>query len=373
MRTTVLAAAGDSDLRSAFAVPRPRIPALSVTPGGRVIAAWDLRGDWRDLPGDFDIVHRTSGDAGRTWGPARFLRRHTPGHGFGDPSLLASSVSGDVLCFHTGSTGASFFTASAGRGLEVWLAVSHDDGDSWTYRDLTHELMPGDAAGMFAASGNGIELRRGPAAGRLLQPFVLRVGGEHFAAVARSDDGGRTWVLGERVGPGCDESKVVELDDGRVLLHCRATPRRRWAMSGDGGVTFGAHRPDPDLVDPGCNGGLTAWAGRTVCTLLDDERSRRRCALRWTAGDRWSDPVLIDDGAAGYSVASEMPDGTLGVAWESGDYDRILFARICREEVGWDGGPARLIPIHGGDGAAKNPVAAQDPDAPPRVCVPVGT
>lgn len=62
----MLARSGDPFEGSAFAVPCYRIPALAVTASGRVLAAWDVRLDWRDLPGDFDIALRHSDDHGRT-------------------------------------------------------------------------------------------------------------------------------------------------------------------------------------------------------------------------------------------------------------------------------------------------------------------
>ena len=62
-----------------------------------------------------------------------------------------------------------------------------------------------------------------------LQPFVLRdpQTKAHYAAIGASSDGGESWQLGNVIGPDCDEGKVVELTDGSILLHARATPRRR--------------------------------------------------------------------------------------------------------------------------------------------------
>ena len=76
MDTTILARTGDPLPGSAFDRPCYRIPALTVTRTGRLVAAWDVRADWRDLPGPFDIVYRTSDDHGRNWSKTRFLRPH---------------------------------------------------------------------------------------------------------------------------------------------------------------------------------------------------------------------------------------------------------------------------------------------------------
>lgn len=389
----VLARSGDPSPGSAFDAPCYRIPALAVTASGRLLAAWDVRADWRDLPGPFDLVVRHSDDHGRTWTSPRVLRLHDGEHGFGDASLIATA-SGRLLCWYVGSTGESFFSARAGGpGLELWLAVSDDDGLTWTHRDLTGVLRPAGVAGMFAASGNGVQLSGGQYAGRLLQPFVLRrpagtserdasradsagrvAGGSaaerevtqhfadvatHFAALAHSDDDGETWALASEIGPDCDESKVVETASGGVVLHARSRPRRRWAIAADGGLTFTTPVAHPALVDPGCNGGLCRWGDLLVCSLLDDERERRRLVVRTSAddGESWSDGVVVDTGAAGYSVLAPLADGALGLLYEAGDYAELVFRRITRAELGSDRSAPTLRP-RAGSGSARPPEVA---------------
>lgn len=369
LETKTLARTGEVALSSAFERPCYRIPALTVTASGRLVAAWDVRADWRDLPGPFDIVYRTSADNGETWTPPRHLRAHSGLQGFGDASLLTDPTSGDVLCWYVSSTGRSFFDADpglGGEGLRLWLARSVDDGETWSHRDLTDSLKPEWVTGMFASSGNGITLR----SGRLLQPFVMRdAEGAHWAAVAASDDGGETWTLGEPIGPDCDENKVVELPAAEgVLMHARATPRRRQAVSSDGGVSFTRPQPHPALVDPACNGGLTEWGDLLACSLLDDPDERRNLGLRFSSdgGVTWSDPVRIDTGASAYSVLAELADGSLGVVWEAGDYAAIRFARITEDEVdvdrlGTTEHSPTLVPVSSEGDSAKPPEVAPTP------------
>ncbi len=364
MEVTWLARSGTALPGLAGARTCYRIPALAVTATGRVVCMWDVREDWRDLPGAIDLVYRLSDDGGLTWGEVRVFRAHESERGYGDASLIADPASGRTWCWYVSSVGRSFFTAEEGPdgdGLDLWLASSTDDGLTWTHQDLTRELKPADVRGMFAASGNGIVLRGTEFAGRLVQPFVMRTGegdsAQHWAVAGWSDDGGESWRLGARIGPDCDENKVVETSSGGVLLHARARPRRRRAWSVDGGVTFGVPEVDPALVDPACNGGVTRWGDLLVCSLLDDERDRRRLVLRLSDDDgvTWGDPVVVDAGAAGYSVVAELPDGSLGLAYEAGDYEGVVFCRISRIEAGFDGGPVTLVPRHSSESAAKPP------------------
>lgn len=365
-------AARGRDVPSGDARSCHRIPALAADGRGHVVAAWDVRLDWRDLPGHIDIVLRRSGDAGRHWGAVDFLRRGTPQHGYGDASLTWHP-SGVLVCCYVGSTGRSFFTADTGpkgSGLELWVATSADGGRRWTHRDVTNALKPADVTGMFFSSGNGIVLSHEPYAGRIVQPAVLRRDDAHWAAMAISDDVGRTWRLGQVIGPDCDENKVVELSDGRLLLHARSAPRRRQAFSGDGGETWSAPVAHPALVDPGCNGGLARCAGVLVASGLDDESSRRRLVVRTSRdeGSTWSDPLVVDPGAAGYSTIVELSDGCLGMLYERGDYASMDLCRISAQELGLAGdGAATLRPRPALAGAAKPPEVGSTPPAGPSV------
>ncbi|MBM7825162.1 sialidase-1 [Arcanobacterium pluranimalium] len=340
---------------SAFSDPIYRIPALTTTASGRIILAYDVRSDWRDLPADFDIAYRYSDDGGRTWSEAAALRRHSTGHGFGDASLLTDPGTGNVLCWYVGSTGESYFSAKAGgAGLELWLAVSSDDGLTWQHHDHS-DLRPANVAGMFTSSGTGAALGDGT----LLQTFVARIDEQNYAICGRSTDQGATWVLGEPVGPDCDENKVVELDDGAVLLHARAMPQRRQAISRDHGQTFTTPVPVQELRDPACNGGLVRCGSILVASMCDDARYRRRLSLHISSDDgaTWSAPILIDDGASAYSALTLVDASTVGIAWEADDYQSIVFGTVgINELVEHVNGGAALKARQGRAGWAKPPV-----------------
>ncbi|NLE99077.1 MAG: exo-alpha-sialidase [Propionibacterium sp.] len=244
--------------------PCYRIPALAVTASGRVVLAYDVRTSPLDLPGPNGIAYRASDDAGRSWSEPRWLRRPEGEWGCGDPSLLALS-DGTLLCWYVSSDGTSFWDdQSPGGDWMLWVARSADGGETWVHADVTGFVWPDDAGSLFASSGNGIVL----ASGRILQPIVVRRRGtqHRYCAMAISDDDGVTWRLGAPVS-GCDETKVAQLPDGTVVLHSRATPSRLVAESRDGGETFTA--PRADVPEPGCNGGLTTLAdGRLACTVV---------------------------------------------------------------------------------------------------------
>ena len=356
---SLIVSVGEPFPGSAFASPIYRIPAIARTGSGRLVVCYDVREDWRDLPADFDIAVRFSDDDGATWSEPRVLRRHEPGHGFGDASLTWDPASGTLLCWYVGSTGESYFSASAGGpSLELWLAQSHDDGETWTHRDMS-ELRPKDVAGWFCSSGNGDA--RGD--GVVLQTIVERINDENYVVVAASRDSGERWELGEAIGPDCDESKILALQDGRLLLHARSQPKRREAWADGVGEKFTEPLPNTCLTDPACNGGLARVGRAIVASMCDDPVDRTRLALHVSLdhGETWSDSIVIDTGAAAYSAVVAMGDNRVGVVWEADDYRSIVFESFALSDLGvtssgWHADAVRVVPREGTPGAAKPPV-----------------
>ena len=219
-------------------------------------------------------------------------------NGYGDPSLLVDVETGRIFMFHAAGTRAGFFEAVAGLEPDddvqhCDLSFSDDDGLTWQHRRITAQLKlrpPGHAAGpspaitgIFAAAGQGIQVHTGPYRGRLVQQFVVLAGGEIMAASAFSDDHGENWTLGELIGARThgfspNENKVAALQDGRLLLHSRGTPRRLAAISDDGGATWSALRPVEDLPDPGDNGSLVRFDGLPSLASFAGRRHRRLAA-----------------------------------------------------------------------------------------------
>lgn len=332
LKTTLITGAVTPFPGSAFSSPLYRIPALAVTASGRILIAYDVREDWRDLPADFDIALRSSDDGGATWSQPTTLRAHTPGHGFGDASLTYHAPSDTLLCWYVGSTGESYFSASPdGEGLELWLARSTDGGETWEHTDYSH-LRPAGVAGMFGSSGTGTVLDDGT----LLQTFVARIANRDYALVARSTDAGLTWQVGQPIGPACDENKTVGLGGNRVLLHARDRGARRQAYSQDGGITFEEPQTHAALVEPGCNGGLIRAGGLLIASLCSDPAERRNLSLHISTdeGRSWSAPIPVDEGAAAYSTMALLGQDTLALAWEADDYTTIRYASIPLTQLG---------------------------------------
>jgi sialidase-1 len=323
-----------------------RIPALAVTNAGTLIAAYDGRPTGADVPSNIALLVRRSTDGGTTWLPRQIVRADTAPLGYGDPSLLVDRTTGRVFLFHVASVRQGFFGSATGNDendpnvLQADYSWSDDDGLSWQHRRITAAIKHPVWGGIFAASGEGIQLRYGSHAGRLVQQYVIRHGTAHFAVSVFSDDHGETWQAGEPVGPGADENKTVELSDGRLMLNSRAKPHRLVAFSSDGGSTYGALRPDSQLVDPANNGAIIRYepgarmgsnaARRLIFSNTADSTQRRNLTVRLSCddGESWPVAIVIDGGPAAYSTITPLPNGEVGVLYERGPYEYITFTRF---------------------------------------------
>ncbi|WP_333733858.1 exo-alpha-sialidase [Streptomyces sp. IBSBF 3010] len=339
--------------------PHYRIPALTTTDRGTLLAAYDARPTLGDLPSNIGIVLRRSTDGGTTWQAQQVVRKDAAPKGYGDPSLLVDRVTGRIFLFYAAGVNQGFLGSATGNDetdpdvLQADYSYSDDDGLTWTHRRITKQIKNPAWGGMFAASGEGIQLRNGPHRGRLIQQYAIRDNGANYAVSAYSDDHGETWHMGTPVGPGGDENKTVELNDGRVMLNNRSAPYRTVAYSSDGGVTYTPFVQDTQLPDPANNGSVMRYAPDAPASdpqsswLLfsnTEATSRKNLTVKMSCdnGKTWPIRKVVDPGAAAYSTLTRLPDGRLGLLYERGNYEHITYSSF---DLKWLGGTCADITI----------------------------
>jgi sialidase-1 len=337
MESQVLAARGIGGYR------QYRIPAMAVTPSGRIIVLFDGRADFDDLPGPIDLLIRISDDNGLNWSEQKEFRKHEGISGFGDASIVIDptyGAAGRILVFYQATKLAGFFESDFGSEIDnpqishIALAKSDDDGMTWSHEIVTGQLKDQGTQGIFASSGMGGQIKIGAYAGRLLQTFVLRREKELLSAIAYSDDHGDTWHLGAEIAGG-NETAIAGLDDGSVMVHSRARPFRLSGISLDGGSTLNSLVPDIALPDPSDNGSLTSLrSGALICTHNHDSDLRHRTVLKrsFDSGRTWPEVVLLEAESSAYSTACELADGTIGVLFERHAYTELVFSRINAQD-----------------------------------------
>jgi len=314
-----------------------RIPALSRTAAGTLVAFAEARTDPATDCGYKWLVARRSTDGGATWGPPiDVVGREWTGWATGNAQPFFHAASGRLVVV----VGTKDLSAP-GRYCEPGSAVfAVDDGGSdgvrWGPARNISSSLAGVAGGatLLPGPGTGLVLARGPHAGRLLA--VGLAGGAYSSeAVFWSDNGGLDWtVSATKVGPGMDEANMAELSDGTVYLSMRNAHANAscdcvaYALSTDGGESFGPIQFDPTLVSPECEAAVAGYNGALYFSNTADTRVRANITVRRTApGVRVTDPTawvsshLVASGPTwgGYSSLAPTP--------LSADLGGILFER----------------------------------------------
>jgi sialidase-1 len=333
--------------------PSYRIPSVLETESGILLAFAEGRASLADHA-ENDIVMRRSADGGATWEPLVTLADEGT-DSLNNPCALqveSGPHAGRILLMYqrypVGCHESCVVPGHSGPNIcRGYLMHSDDDGLTWSApREVTTEVKrPTGATSIASGPGVGIQLRRGPFAGRILMPFNQGPNPWKVYA-AYSDDGGDTWAYGalcdDSQTSGCgNEVQMVELVDGTVMLNSRnfgGIGLRKRAFSFDGGLSWTPLEDDPGLAEPGCMASVLrhtdpldgisssriAYAGPNSTTGRVDGTVH----LSYDEGQTWSVSKLLKPGFYAYSVLASLGNGDLGVLFESANYDRITFARV---------------------------------------------
>lgn len=349
--------------------PNYRIPALAVAPNGDLLASYDGRPTGADSPGPNSILQRRSTDGGVTWGPQTVIaagKTSAPIHGYSDPSYVVDRVTGEIFNFHVYSQdvglwgGQPLDNGDDRKIMHANVSRSTDNGQTWMHETITADITPDLTwRSRFATAGQGIQLKYGPHAGRLIQQYTVMVANGSFRAVSvYSDDHGQTWQSGVPVGTGMDENKVVELSDGRVMMNSRdsaGSKLRKIAISEDGGHTYGPISYDQTLIDPTNNAGIhrafpNAPQGSAEAKILlfsnaASQSGRNTGTIRMSCDDGQTWPVskVFQAGGMAYSTMATLPDGNIGLLYEPNSGNGGI--RYARFNLAWLGGVCASVQV----------------------------
>ena len=290
---------------------------------------------------------KRSSDLGQTWSDLRVVW-HDEANTCGDPCPIVDRQTGAIwllLSHNLGTDDESRILAQTSTGTRtVWVSRSDDDGVAWSQPvEITKQVKRPDWTWYATGPGVGIQLR----SGRLLAPCDTAMSDtrEWYSHVIFSDDHGATWHVGGVVGPKCNESQAVELDDGSVLLNMRSyrgQNRRAVASSHDGGLSFSEPRDDPALLEPVCQASIISYPGTnnlpTSRLLFSNPASTKRekltIRLSEDGGKSWPVAKELNPGPSAYSCLAILPDKHIGCLYERGNtgpYEAITFARFTLE------------------------------------------
>lgn len=352
-----------------------RIPSLVVTTNGTLLAFADRRYNNRnDLPNRIEVEVKRSTNNGKTWSKGIRVtpRSLSDQEGHGDVATVVNRNTGEILALAAAGAG---FVATAGQSListpytpmKIILFKSSDDGKTWSAgEDITSQIYGAQCKdqsrkGWYAAfvtSGNGLQL----STGRII--FVINVrenqqtAGSTFKNYALySDDGGKSWSV-SKSGPqnnyGGNESKIVELVDGRLLMSTRPNSgnKRMHSYSSDGGETWTKSEPKSDITVASSNGDMiyytstkNGWDTNRIIHFIPTSTVTVSGEGQYNGRTGPASPLFYysyDDGQtftrsqdirsgqqAGYSSLAVLHDGSIGVLFEDKSWGGpIKFMRV---------------------------------------------
>lgn len=323
-----------------------RIPAMVVlhhqkgenaSKNGRVVTMADNRFNHNgDLPNHIDVYERHSDDNGATWSTHKMVvgteADHAlvgGDHGFGDVSLV-ECASGKIVAIMVGGPG--YFGSTPSNPIVPTIITSTDGGDTWsTPRTLTDELYnttytEGAVQGSFAGSGRGLMLQRQKDKqlnGRIMFAMSHRfiVNGKRSIQeyIIYSDDEGNTWKFSTQSAyNGGDESKLVELADGTVMISVRQSGQRGYNTSTDGGVTWGKQAKWADIDGNACNGDILYVNKHVMLHSYPNDGSRKNVTIKasFDSGKSWSKPYVVCAPSSCYSTMDVTKDGDIAIFYE---------------------------------------------------------
>ena len=347
-----------------------RIPSLICTKKGTVLAFCEARRDSNTDGSPTDLVlKRSLGNTNQwnpprrrgpvpegrsrarnmTWQPMQVIIPCKGNDAFMNPVPVIDAADGVIFLLVNYHAQYDAVRDEFGGDTRVWLLKSTDEGATWsTPIDLTPQVGKKELG-----PGIGIQMRNG----RLAVPT--------YEGVIFREDHGKSWkASGKTTGP-VNESQVVELADGSLMLNTRSRPNRTVVFSRDGGETWSEPRGDPMLTDTELYGGCQASLIRYTQPENGYDKSRLLFAnpadpkyrfdltvrLSYDDGKTWPVGHLIRKGPGAYSCMTVFPDGTIGIIYETGNaydgtveyYGKLSFARFNLEWLteGKDAGQKR--------------------------------
>lgn len=321
--------------------PSIRIPSVVVTKKGTVLAFAEGRMAHADQANN-KIILKRSADGGQTWGALQIVA-DDGARCLNNPCAVVEQSSGRVLVmFQSYPAKLREFSKDMQTGctgehiVRSLITHSDDDGVTWSkFTDITASCKrPTVVMTVASGPGIGIQIQRGPHAGRLVMPFNERAGKIFNVYTVYSDDRGASWKPGENAAGGVgNEVQVVELSDGTLRLNSRRSSGaklRKTSVSADGGQTWSKLEDVPDLMDPTCMASVLRRGDKLFFSgPFAAKRENGTIAMSGDDGKTWPVKKVLFPGSFAYSVLTALPDGTLGCLFETDGANRIVFARFA--------------------------------------------
>lgn len=281
-----------------------RIPSLVTAKNGTVIAFIDLRpGSCGDLNynNKIKIAARHSYDDGVTWSDERMVADYGDNLSSSDSSSILNTQTGEIVVLY------NFWNYNTEKGIyKQHVKISSDNGETWGEPiDITDQIAPPDSQNhfKFITSGKGAQAKTG-----YLYQALVDVSAGNSVYLIESKNGGRNWT---RIDVRCqvaDETTLIPLENGNILLNARTFDHHRRFFEIDPVNQKLVKQEDrPDLVDPNCDAGfMKYYYGKSNIVFFSNANNaggRSNMTIKYSLDDAktFSSGKVVQPGGGGYS------------------------------------------------------------------------
>lgn len=277
------------------------------------------------------IALRRSTDKGKTWQDTQIIVESKDGESFANPTPVVDRKSGKIILFYANNI--------HNARSELYYISSTDHGITWSTPTEVTSLFDSDPIGRpfhLPGPGHGIQLKDGRLMLQVWHRFSVDLPvnkRQYGVSVIYSDDQGSTWKSGGFVPQHTDfpsnESRLAELSNGTILLDARyatsGVHHRIQYTSNDKGLTWSPPSfgtlPAFTAVDASLSKFKIKRETLLMATRPADTTGRKDLTISISAdeGKTWPYSKLIFKGAADYSDAIQLSDGSIFVLYGRGN------------------------------------------------------
>ncbi len=329
-----------------------RIPAVIKSESALIAFAEGRKNSTNDF-GDIDLVYRRSLDEGRTWEPLHILFDQDTMAVQNPTPIFISSENKIVLLFNTTSL-SEHDVLNKDYDLQderkAFVTSSTDNGKTWKIpKEITRQVKRKNWRWHAIGPVHGIELAYGKYKGRLVAPVAISIGKGnkvYTMALVYSDDKGDSWHIGavdENLEDDvlANETTIAELTDGRIYINTRdqyggsLEKNRGETYSADGGLSFTEAVIESDkFPSPIVQSSVLSWVstkmnGKHVLLFSTPSYVDKRLDLivmaSYDEAKHWQQLFKIHNGSSAYSDMVRINNQTLGIIYETDEYQKIRF------------------------------------------------
>lgn len=329
-----------------------RIPALTISNDGTILAFCEGRTNNHKDKGDIDLVLKRSTDFGKTWSELSVVKEEGE-NACSSPTPVVLENGRILLLSKWRNASYAMFDC------RTEIQYSDDDGLSWSDpREITASVYDTTWLMNCVGPGHAIRLEKGEHKGRLIVPCYHKwtYPGEKWygrSYLIYSDDQGETWQKGAFATAG-NECMAAELSNGDIMLNMREFTiwnimegrhyQRYVAVSSDGGETLSEAQLDPNLPAAVCEGSIIRYRHghekQDWLLFMNPEGPEKRINLKVKlskdGGKTWKVIYSPPYECGAYSDMVELPDGSVALLYEAGH-------ETMREVLAFDIIPRKMI------------------------------